>query len=94
MIPDFEEDSFDFENETLVDLKYRYLEILEAEGCLNEVCFDKPEWDDESEVYTKEFHGVEKLMEMIPDDVLVRQFGEFKVLPLLEERDNKRGVAV
>lgn len=60
-------------------LAYRYLSILEDEGNLNAVAFDKPELDGDPEArYTKEYHGVKKLMEMVPDDVLIRQFGEYE----------------
>lgn len=83
----------DLDDETLDDLKYRYLEILKDEGCLNEVCFDRPDWDEDSDKYTKEYHGVEKLMEMIPAEVLIRQFGALKVLPLLDARDTQKGDA-
>ena len=54
-------------------LKLRYLMMLEDEGCLNEVIFGHPEWDD-SEEYTLEHYDVERLLDIVPDDVIVRQW--------------------
>jgi len=78
---------FDEDEETLDDLKYHYLEMLEIEGSLNEIVFDMPEWDEEPDVYTMEYHGVEKLIAMVPEDVLFRQFGEYRVLSSMEASD-------
>ena len=55
-------------------LKFRYLEMLQNEGCLNEVVFGCPEWDDSEDEYTIECHGADRLVDMIPDDVIVRQW--------------------
>lgn len=61
------------------ELACRYLEVLEDEGVLNEVVFGRPEWDeDPNGRYTIEYHGVDKLTTMVPDDVLARQFGEWE----------------
>lgn len=61
------------------ELTRRYLEVLEDEGVLNEVIFGRPEWDeDPNGRYTMEYHGVDKLTAMVSDDVLARQFGEWK----------------
>lgn len=90
----FDGSDFDEGEETLDDLKYRYLEFLQNEGSLNEVAFDRPEWDEESDIYTIEHHGVDKLKAMVPDDVLIRHFGEYRVMPLLEARDEMKVNAV
>lgn len=50
------------------DLKVRYLERLEAEGCLNEVLFDRPYWDDDGK-HDIEDWGIEKLLKMVPVEV-------------------------
>lgn len=55
------------------DLKVRFLERLEAEGCLNEVLFDRPHWDDDGKHDIKD-HGLENLVKMIPHDVVVWAF--------------------
>ena len=70
-------DDLDIDNESKEDLAYRYLDMLETEGVLNDVIFNRPDWDDDPEGrYTMEYHGVERLIKMVPDDVLLRNFGE------------------
>jgi len=61
--------------ESIDELKLRYIDMLDGEGCLNEVLFDKPEWDDEPYCYSLDYHGVEKLRDMISDEVIVDHYG-------------------
>lgn len=78
-LPDWDEDldDLDIDNESKEDLAYRYLDMLETDGVLNDVIFNRPDWDDDPEGrYTKEYHGIEKLIKMVPDDVLLQNFGE------------------
>lgn len=63
-------DLTDFE---MRELKIRYLEMLESEGCLNEVVFGLSEWDDDDE-HTLQRYRVDQLIDMIPDDVIVSQW--------------------
>lgn len=57
----------------MYELKVRYLEMLQGEGCLNEVLFDKPEWD-EDDGHMIADHGEERLVAMVPSDVISRQW--------------------
>jgi len=61
--------------ESIDELKLRYIDMLDAEGCLNEVLFDKPEWDDEPYCYSPDYYGVEKLKALVPDEVIVDHYG-------------------
>lgn len=59
-------------------LKFLYIERLKEEGVLNEVLFGRPEWDDSEDNHTLEHYGVARLIDMIPTDVIVRQWeGEY-----------------
>lgn len=58
------------------DLKARYLDVLQDEGCLNEILFDKPEWDN-CDGYTIADHGEERLIAIVPDDVIFSHWGYF-----------------
>ena len=65
---------FDLNDQEMRKLKLRYLDQLQSEGCLNEVVFDHPEWDDSEEEYTLEHYDAERLIDMLPDDVIIRQW--------------------
>ncbi len=57
-----------------IELKIRYLDMLQCEGCMNEVLFDKPEWDN-MDGHDIMDYDIEKLIALIPDDVIFRQWG-------------------
>ncbi len=53
----------------LIELKQRYLSELMDEGCLNEILYDKPEWDEDGEhdISYEELASADKL---IPDELV------------------------
>ena len=61
------------------ELKIRYLDILQTEGCLNEVLFDKSEWDDDED-RDIDYYGEDRFLEIVPDDVVFHQFGDYVLM--------------
>lgn len=61
-------------NARMCELKFRYIDMLESEGCLNEILFDRPDLD-YAEGHNIANYGMEKLVAMIPDDVIFRMWG-------------------
>lgn len=57
----------------IIDLKIRYLNMLQDEGCLNEIVFNNPEWDDVKGHDIADY-GIKYLIDRIPDDVILRQW--------------------
>lgn len=55
----------------IIELKTRYLDMLQDEGCLNEIVFNNPEWDDVKGHDIADY-GIEHLIDRIPDDVILR----------------------
>lgn len=56
------------------ELKARYLDMLQDEGCLNEILFDRPDLD-ESDGHDIDDYGAERLIAMVPDDVIFDHCG-------------------
>ena len=65
---------FDLDDQEMRKLKLRYLVMLEDEGCLNEVVFGHPEWDDGEEENMLEHYDLERLLDVLPNDVIIRQW--------------------
>lgn len=59
----------------ITELKRRYLEQLDAEGCLNEVLFDRPADDDDPDkCLTDEM--LDRADALVPDDVVENNYGD------------------
>ena len=47
--------------------------MLQTEGCLNEVLFNNPKWDD-MDGHDVSDYDIRELVSIIPDDVIYRQW--------------------
>ena len=57
----------------LVSLKERYLAELVDAGCLNEILYDKPEWDNDGE-HDLSYGELAKADELIPDELVLDHY--------------------